>query len=80
LEVYSIDEAFLSLHGMEKWYGSLESYARQLRADMRQRTHVSTCIGPGITTAAALARCSEAMARKHLGGVVGARLVRELQG
>ncbi|HEX8659552.1 MAG TPA: Y-family DNA polymerase [Hymenobacter sp.] len=34
----------------------------------------------GITTAAGLAQCSEAMARKHLGGVVGARLVRELQG
>ncbi|WP_375378286.1 DinB/UmuC family translesion DNA polymerase [Hymenobacter cellulosilyticus] len=34
----------------------------------------------GITTAAGLAGCSEAFARKHLGGVVGARLVRELQG
>ncbi|WP_223284438.1 DinB/UmuC family translesion DNA polymerase [Hymenobacter qilianensis] len=34
----------------------------------------------GIQTAAALARCSESWVRKHVGGVVGARLVRELQG
>jgi DNA polymerase V len=34
----------------------------------------------GIRTAAALAQCSESWVRKHLGGVVGARLVRELQG
>lgn len=34
----------------------------------------------GIHTAAALAQCTEAWVRKHLGGVVGARLVRELQG
>lgn len=34
----------------------------------------------GLTTAASLANCSEAWARKSLGGVVGARLVRELQG
>jgi len=34
----------------------------------------------GIYTAAALGHCSEAWARKQLGGVVGARLVRELQG
>ena len=138
LEVYSIDEAFLSLHGMEPYFGSLESYARQIQTEVKRRTHIPTCIGLaptktlaklanrvakkdasfggvllldsperrqwalgrvpvedvwgigrqyatklynlGITTAAGLARCSEAMARKHLGGVVGARLVRELQG
>ncbi|WP_240935760.1 DUF4113 domain-containing protein [Hymenobacter sp. HDW8] len=34
----------------------------------------------GIRTAAALAQCSESWVRKYLGGVVGARLVRELQG
>ncbi|MCB2380183.1 Y-family DNA polymerase [Hymenobacter sp. BT635] len=34
----------------------------------------------GIRTAAELAGVSEVWARKHLGGVVGARLVRELQG
>ncbi|ALW86350.1 hypothetical protein AUC43_15405 [Hymenobacter sedentarius] len=138
LEVYSIDEAFLSLHGMARWHGPLDTYARQIRSEVRRRTHIPTCIGlaptktlaklanrvakkdpslggvllldsnerrqwalervpvedvwgigrqyatklhsMGITTAAGLARCSEAIARKHLGGVVGARLVRELQG
>ncbi|MBF9239539.1 Y-family DNA polymerase [Hymenobacter sp. BT683] len=138
LEVYSIDEAFLSLHGMERWHGPLDAYARQIRSEVRRRTHIPTCIGlaptktlaklanrvakkdarlggvllldtpqrrqwalervavedvwgigrqyaaklhhMGITTAAGLSRCSEAVARKHLGGVVGARLVRELQG
>lgn len=37
-------------------------------------------LAQGIATAADLSLCSESWARKHLGGVVGARLVRELQG
>jgi DNA polymerase V len=138
VEIYSVDEAFLGLHGMARYLGSLEAYARRIRAEVRQRTHIPTCVGiaptktlaklanrvakkdptldgvlsletpearqwalakvpvedvwgighqyatklhaQGITTAADLARCSDAYARKHLGGVVGARLVRELQG
>lgn len=44
------------------------------------RQYATKLYGLGITTAAGLAQCSEAMAPKHLGGVVGARLVRELQG
>ena len=44
----------------------------------RQYAHKLTAAG--IDSAAELARVSEAWARKHLGGVVGARLVRELQG
>ncbi|MDO7846276.1 Y-family DNA polymerase [Hymenobacter sp. M29] len=138
VEIYSIDEAFLSLHGMERYHGPLDAYARRIRTEVKRRTHIPTCIGlaptktlaklanrvakkdpslggvllldsperrqwalervavedvwgigrqyatklheMGITTAAGLARCSEAVARKHLGGVVGARLVRELQG
>ena len=138
VEVYSIDEAFLSLHGMDLLRPGLEAYARDIRTEVKRRTHIPTCIGlaptktlaklanrvakkdaslggvllldsperrqwalervpvedvwgigrqyatklygMGITTAAGLARCSEAVARKHLGGVVGARLVRELQG
>jgi len=138
IEIYSVDEAFLSLHGMAQWQGPLDAYAQRIRAEVKKRTHIPTCIGLaptktlaklanrvakkdpglggvllldsperrqwalervavedvwgigrqyatklhglGITTAAGLARCSEAMARKHLGGVVGARLVRELQG
>ncbi|UOQ71559.1 Y-family DNA polymerase [Hymenobacter cellulosilyticus] len=139
VEVYSIDEAFLDLHGMERFVvSSLDTFARQVRTNVLARTGIPTCVGiaptktlaklanrlakknpelggvcyldtavrrqwaleqvavedvwgigrqyaqklaaAGITTAAQLAACSEAYARKHLGGVVGARLVRELQG
>ncbi|PJJ54960.1 Y-family DNA polymerase [Hymenobacter chitinivorans] len=139
VEIYSIDEAFLDLHGMERFFvQSLDTFARTLRANVLARTGIPTCVGVaptktlaklanrlakkspamggvcyldtderrrwaleqvavediwgigrqyatklysmGITTAADLAGCSEALARKHLGGVVGARLVRELQG
>ena len=142
LEVYSIDEAFLNLHGLEgyflKPFGSLEAYARIFRAQVAQRTHIPTCVGiaptktlaklanrlakkdptldgvlaldtparrqwalaqvpvadvwgigrqhaaklqaQGLATAADLASVSEAWVRRHLGGVVGARLLRELQG
>ena len=139
VEIYSIDEAFLKLHGMERFLvDSLDTFARQVRANVLTRTGIPTCVGvaptktlaklanrlakknpsmggvcyldtdarrrwaleqvavedvwgigrqyaqklyaAGITTAAGLAGCSEAFARKHLGGVVGARLVRELQG
>ncbi|UOQ53027.1 Y-family DNA polymerase [Hymenobacter cellulosivorans] len=138
VEIYSIDEAFLDVAGMERWLGGLDAYARRIRAEIRQYTHIPTCIGIaptktlaklanrvakkrpelegvlyldteerrlwaleqvavedvwgighqyaqklhsyGVSTAALLARVKEPWARKHLGGVVGARLVRELQG
>ena len=139
VEVYSIDEAFLDLHGMERFLVErLDTFARTVRANVLARTGIPTCVGvaptktlaklanrlakkspdmrgvcsldtderrrgaleqvavedvwgigrqyaqklyaAGITTAADLAGCSEAFARQHLGGVVGARLVRELQG
>ena len=139
VEIYSIDEAFLDLHGMERFLvDSLDTFARQVRASVLARTGIPTCVGvaptktlaklanrlakknpamggvcyldtaarrrwaleqvavedvwgigrqyatklhtAGITTAAGLAGCSDAYARKHLGGVVGARLVRELRG
>ena len=139
VEVYSIDEAFLDLHGLVPFVvDSLDAYARTVRANVLARTGIPTCVGiaptktlaklanrlakktpalsgvlhldsddrrrwaleqvavedvwsigrqyatklhaAGITTAAALAGCTEAYARRHLGGVVGARLVRELRG
>ena len=138
IEVYSIDEAFLDLSGMEKHLGSLDTFARKIQAGVRARTGIPTCVGvaptktlaklanriakknpdlggvlyldnaerrawalkqvavgdvwgigrqyaqklaaAGIDSAADLSRVSEAWARKHLGGVVGARLVQELQG
>jgi DNA polymerase V len=145
LEVYSIDEAFLSLHGLEGYFlkrpsalATLETYARDFQAEIKKRTHIPTCVGIALTktlaklanhlakkdpahggvlvldsperrqwalaqvavadvwgigrrhapklqalglyTAADLAAASEAWARRYLGGVVGVRLVRELQG
>lgn len=138
-EIYSIDECFLDLSGMDRWVApDLVAYAQGIRTEILQRTHIPTCIGmaptktlaklanriakkypafngvvnlndpvrrqralklvavgdvwgigqqyagklaaQGICTAADLSACSESWARKHLGGVVGARLVRELQG
>jgi DNA polymerase V len=138
VEIYSIDECFLNLTGMERYLGSLTSQAATWRRELRRRTHIPVCIGiaptktlakvanrlakkspllegvlhldteerrhwaleqtpvedvwgiggqytqklraQGICTAAQLAAQSESWARKQLGGVVGARLVRELQG
>ena len=139
MEIYSIDEAFLGLHGLVPFVvDSLDAYARTVRANVLARTGIPTCVGvaptktlaklanrlakqlpalggvlhldsedrrrwaleqvavedvwgigrqyatklhaAGITTAAALAGGTEAYARRHLGGVVGARLVRELRG
>ncbi|PJJ48394.1 Y-family DNA polymerase [Hymenobacter chitinivorans] len=142
VEVYSIDEAFLDLTGMEQWLehnrSSLTEYGRRLKQEIKQWIHVPICMGiaptktlaklanriakkdpmhhgvlhldsdarcrwaleqvgvedvwgigrqyapmlqqHGIATAADLARVSDVWARRHLGGVVGLRIVRELQG
>lgn len=138
VEVYSIDEAFLDLHGMTTWLGTLDARARRLRRDVLSCTGIPTCVGMGPTktlakvanrlakkfpelqgilrldtdtrreralralpvedvwgigrqyaaklhaqglrTAWDLNQVSEAWARKHLGGVVGWRLVQELRG
>lgn len=143
VEVYSIDEAFLDLHSLDKYMssylgGGLDTFAHRLREQVGRRTGIPTCVGvaptktlaklanrlakknpslggvlfldsaecrqwalsqvavedvwgigrqyaqkltaAGIDSAADLARVSDAWARKMLGGVVGARLVRELQG
>ena len=143
VEIYSIDEAFLDLGGLERYLGkylggSLDTFARTLRTGVASRTGIPTCVGvaptktlaklanrlakqqpglggvlyldsverrawalrqvavgdvwgigrqyaaklraAGVDSAADLARVGEAWARKMLGGVVGARLVRELQG
>jgi DNA polymerase V len=142
VEVYSIDEAFLDLSGLQRhltpYLGDLDTLARLLREGVKARTGIPTCVGvaptktlaklanrlakkdpslagvlyldsaerrawalgqvpvsdvwgvgrqyaqkltaAGVDSAADLARVSDAWARKHLSGVVGARLVRELQG
>jgi DNA polymerase V len=138
VEIYSIDEAFLDLAGMETYLGNLDAYAHKVRIGVKERTGIPTCVGvaptktlaklanriakkdaglggvlylnsaerrawalrqvpvgdvwgvgrqyaaklaaAGVDSAADLARVSDAWARKHLGGVVGARLVQELRG
>lgn len=140
VEVYSIDEAFLDLAGMNRWH-DLAGWAGEVRGDVRQRTGIPVCVGVaptktlaklanrlakqeahasggsgvlvlsdeaerrealarvavedvwgvgyrsaaklhdvGVRTAAQLAGVGDAWARKHLGGVVGARLLHELRG
>ena len=140
VEVYSIDEAFLDLAGMERWH-HLASWAGEVRGAVRQRTGIPVCVGvaptktlaklanrlakqeahtsggpgvlvlsdeaerrealarvavedvwgvgyrsaaklhaAGVRTAVQLAGVGDAWARKHLGGVVGARLLHELRG
>lgn len=142
VEIYSIDEAFLDLSGLQQhltpYLGKLDELASVIRAQVKRRTGIPTCVGvaptktlaklanrlakkdaaldgvlyldsverrrwalgqvavgdvwgigrqyaqkltaAGIDSAADLSKVSEAWARKMLGGVVGARLVRELQG
>jgi DNA polymerase V len=143
VEIYSIDEAFLDLAGLDSYMkpylgGGLEKFAHTVCANVKARTGIPTCLGiaptktlaklanrvakkspdlggvlyldsaerrawalgqvavgdvwgvgrqyaqklmaAGIDSAADLAKVSEAWARKMLGGVVGVRLVRELQG
>lgn len=65
LEVYSVDESFLSLDG----FGDLIAYARKIRATVRQWTRIPTCVG--IASTKTLAKLANAIAKKHpgMGGV-----------
>jgi DNA polymerase V len=47
LEIYSIDEAFLSFTGMEKY--NLTEYSREIRQTVLRQTGIPTCIGIGPT-------------------------------
>jgi DNA polymerase V len=51
-----------------------------LKASQLAVQYAQKLTAEGIDSAVDLARVSDAWARKHLGGVVGARLVQELQG
>ena len=137
VEVYSIDEAFLDFHGMNRLAPDLHAYGVEVRARVRQYTGIPVCVGIAptktlaklanrrarkeglsgvvlldtparwqaalaeapvdsiwgvgqryarkllelnVTTGAELAALPEAWLRRHLGGVVGQRLWRELHG
>ena len=64
VEVYSIDEAFLSLEGMAP--GQMEAHARQVREIVRQWTGIP--IGVGVAATKVLAKLANRQAKKT-GGV-----------
>ena len=64
LEVYSIDEAFLTLDGMV--IGQMEAHARRVRATVLQWTGIP--IGVGVAKTKVLAKLANRHAKKH-GGV-----------
>jgi DNA polymerase V len=137
VEVYSIDEAFLDLSGMNLLAPDLLAYGQRVHDTVKRHTDIPTCVGiaptktlaklanrlapkkgpcqvvvlstaaewepalarvpvgsiwgvgrryarklneMGITTGAELAALPEHWLRRHLGGVVGQRLWRELHG
>lgn len=61
VEVYSIDESFLSFQGMET--DSLEKLGRQLRATVRQWTGIPVSVGFAPTRV--LAKIANQLAKKH---------------
>jgi DNA polymerase V len=75
VEIYSIDEAFLDLVGLEKHLkgyirGSLDSFARHIREQVARRTGIPTCVGVAPTKT--LAKLANRLAKKQpeLGGVL----------
>jgi len=59
IEIYSIDEAFLSLRG----FSNLESYATQIRSTVKQHTGIPTCVGVAPTKT--LAKIANRYAKKY---------------
>ena len=70
VEVYSIDEAFLDLHGLTTWCGTLDARAQSLRRDVLACTGIPTCVGVAPTKT--LAKVANRLAKKHpeLGGIL----------
>ncbi|RPD43735.1 Y-family DNA polymerase [Hymenobacter sediminis] len=63
VEVYSIDEAFLDLHGMDTWLGPLQARVRALRQDVLACTGIPTCVGLGPTKT--LAKVANRLAKNY---------------
>jgi len=63
VEVYSIDEAFLDLHGLTTWCGTLDSRAQALRRDVLACTGIPTCVGMAPTKT--LAKAANRLAKKY---------------
>lgn len=61
MEIYSIDEAFLSFNGMENW--DLTNYSKEIRKKVLQYTGIPTCVGIGPTKV--LAKAANHIAKKN---------------
>ena len=62
VEVYSIDEAFLDLRGMTRWY-ELAALAQQARA--RASQHVGVPVGVGVGPTKTLAKLANHLAKRY---------------
>ncbi len=62
MEIYSIDEAFLSFQGMGQ--DNLDAYAAKMRAEVKQNTGISVSVG--IATTKTLAKLANRIAKKHM--------------
>ena len=60
LEIYSIDEAFLNLKGLE--HRDLAAYAGMIRAEVKQATGIPVSVGIGVTKT--LAKIANRLAKK----------------
>lgn len=69
VEIYSIDEAFLDLSGMES-VATLEAFGRQVRATIQQWTGITVCVG--IAPSKTLSKLANHAAKRYpaTGGVV----------
>ncbi|WBO86813.1 Y-family DNA polymerase [Hymenobacter yonginensis] len=63
VEVYSIDEAFLDLHGLTAFCGTLDARVQRLRQDVLRCTGIPTCVGMGPTKT--LAKVANRLAKKY---------------
>jgi DNA polymerase V len=61
IEIYSIDEAFLSFTGMKKF--NLTEYSKEIRSTVLQYTGIPTCVGVGPTKV--LAKVANHVAKKN---------------
>jgi DNA polymerase V len=67
LEIYSIDEAFLDLAGVQE---NIRDYAAHIRDSVRQYTGIPVCVGVGPTKTLAKAANKLSKKRADLGGVL----------
>lgn len=67
IEIYSIDEAFLSFRGMNSY--DLNNYAKEIRKTVLQYTGIPTCIGIGPTKV--LSKIANKLAKKDKNKTLG---------